>query len=151
TKGAGLCWGRVGKVMGSRGFNLMMDGKMVYKSLLIEQYRISNERYNKDAKVTSIKNLDLQLFKVQFTGLQQIEIFVMVLFCKPDPKDEAITYFEFIEVGFLNEYGEGSRYKKEEVICKGRYGVVRENLLFVSSTAIHRTIGKELGLQEKPE
>nr|GEW49589.1 hypothetical protein [Tanacetum cinerariifolium] len=136
------------------------------------RFFLVEKRYNKDAKVTSIRNLDLQLFKVQLTGLQQIEIFVMVLFCKPDPKDEAITYFvrlkktkkrtkldqnrtkmgsEFTEVGFLNEYGEGSRYKIEEVICKGRYGVVRENLLFVSSTAIHQTIGKELGLQEKPE
>ncbi|GKA39761.1 hypothetical protein Tco_0732312 [Tanacetum coccineum] len=49
--------------------------------------------YNKDATVTSIRNLDLQLFKVQLTGLQQIENFVLVLFCKPDPKDEAITHF----------------------------------------------------------
>nr|GEZ87461.1 pleiotropic drug resistance protein 1-like [Tanacetum cinerariifolium] len=43
---------------------------------------------------------------------------------------------------FLNEYGEGSKYKIEEVIGKGSYGVVRENLLFVSATAIHRRIGK---------
>ncbi|GKC93486.1 hypothetical protein Tco_1158928 [Tanacetum coccineum] len=52
-----------------------------------------NYRYNKDAPVTSIRNLDLQLFKVQLTGLQQIENFVLVLFCKPDLKDEAITHF----------------------------------------------------------
>nr|GEW24724.1 hypothetical protein [Tanacetum cinerariifolium] len=58
---------------------------------------------------------------------------------------------EFAEVSFLNEYGEGSKYKIEEVIGKGSYVVVREILLFVSATAIHRTIGKELGLQEKPE
>nr|GEW56905.1 mitogen-activated protein kinase 15-like [Tanacetum cinerariifolium] len=58
---------------------------------------------------------------------------------------------EFAEVGFLNEYGEGSRYKIEEVIGKGSYGVVCENILFVSATAIHRTIGKELGLYEKLE
>ncbi|GKA69056.1 endoglucanase 24-like protein [Tanacetum coccineum] len=50
-------------------------------------------RYNKDATVTSIRKLDLQLFKDQLTGLQQIENFVLVLFCKPDPKDEAITHF----------------------------------------------------------
>ncbi|GJW51303.1 exocyst complex component SEC6 [Tanacetum coccineum] len=117
-------------------------------------------RYNKDAKVTSIKNLDLQLFKDVYgmmsipveaiaaydslsddkelidtyerlttlnrkrmfplavvgshkkeigrlrsgshfmtellyvnARLQQIEIFILVLFCKPGSKDEAITHF----------------------------------------------------------
>ncbi|GJX58457.1 hypothetical protein Tco_0289847 [Tanacetum coccineum] len=65
----------------------------------------------------------------------------------PSFNSSPVSHSQHEEVGFLNEYGEGSRYKIEEVIGKGSYGVVRENLLFVSATAIYRTIGKELGLQ----
>nr|GEU82928.1 hypothetical protein [Tanacetum cinerariifolium] len=69
----------------------------------------------------------------QEVGIHLLSIVVLSLL--PNTK-------EFVEFSFLNEYGEGSRYKIEEVIGKGSYGVVRVNNLFVSATAIHRTVGK---------
>ncbi|GJX67538.1 hypothetical protein Tco_0303265 [Tanacetum coccineum] len=39
---------------------------------------------------------------------------------------------ESIEVKILNEYGEGSRYKIEEVICKGSYGVESIEVKFLN-------------------